>query len=53
MYNNALVSFAAQIHVCSIHLDRDCMHHKLAAHHPLSQHILYRLTADEYLQAEK
>ena len=53
MYNNALVSFSAQIYVCSIHLDRDCMHHKLAAHHPLSQHILYRLTADEYLQAEK
>ena len=53
MYNNALVSFSAQIYVCSIHLDRDCMHHKLAAHHPLSQHILYRLTAHEYLHAEK
>ena len=31
----------------------DFTHPKLAADHPLSQHILYRLTADEYLQAEK
>ncbi len=31
----------------------DFAHPKLAVDHPLSQHILYRLTADEYLQAEK
>ncbi len=34
-------------------LDGDFAHPKLAADHPLSQHVLYRLTVDEYLQAEK
>lgn len=63
MYNNTLVSFAAQIHVCSIHvfsiqimkkiglkrdLNRDCTHHKLTADNPLSKHILYCLSVDEY-----
>ncbi len=28
-------------------------HPKLPADHPLSQHILYRLTVDEYFQAGK
>lgn len=31
----------------------DFAHPKLAANHPLSQHILYRLRADEYLQGGK
>ena len=31
----------------------DFAHAKLAADHPLSQHVLYRLTANEYLQVEK
>lgn len=59
MYNNPLVSFAAQTHVCSIQImkkiglkcesDRDCTHDdQLAADNPLSKHILYRLSADEY-----
>ena len=58
MYNNALVSFAAQTNVCSIQImkkiglkrdsDRDCTHHKLAADNPLSKNILYRLSVDEY-----
>ncbi|NCT56545.1 MAG: GNAT family N-acetyltransferase [Legionella sp.] len=34
-------------------LNGDFSHPKLAADHPLSQHILYWLTADEYLQVEK
>lgn len=58
MYNNALVSFAAQILVCSIQimkniglkrdLDRDYTHDKLTAENPLSKHILYCLSVDEY-----
>lgn len=34
-------------------LNGDFAHPKLAADHPLSQHTLYRLIADKYLQAEK
>jgi hypothetical protein len=62
MYNNALVSFAAQTNVCSIRimkkigLKRDVngnfAHPKIAADHPLSQHILYRLSVDKYLRGD-
>lgn len=34
-------------------LNGDFTHPKLAADHPLSQHVLYRLRADEYLQGGK
>jgi RimJ/RimL family protein N-acetyltransferase len=59
MYNNALVSFAAQTNVRSIRameklglkrdMHGDFAHPKSPADHPLSQHILYRLSEDEYL----
>ena len=58
-----IISFTGRSNVRSIRvmekigLKRDVngnfAHPKLAADHPLSQHILYRLTADEYLQSEK
>lgn len=61
--HNALVSFATQTAFRSIRvmkkiglkrdLNGDFAHPKLAADHPLSQHILYRLASDKYLQAEK
>ncbi len=59
MYNNALVSFAAQTNVRSLRvmekigLTRDVngnfAHPNLAADHPLSKNFLYRLNEDEYL----
>lgn len=57
--HNALVSFAAQTNVLSIRvmekiglkrdMNGDFAHPKLPTDHHLSQHILYRLSEDEYL----
>lgn len=62
MYNNALASFSAQTNVCSIQImekiglkrdvNGDFAYPKLATDHPLSRHVLYRLTADEYFNRE-
>lgn len=58
-----IVSFTVPANVRSIRvmekiglkrdLNGDFAHPKLAADHPLSQHILYRLRVDEYLQGGK
>ena len=61
--NGYIVSFTVPANVRSLRVmekiglkrdvNGDFAHRKSPADHPLSQHILYRLRADEYLQGGK